>query len=137
MTILVNIYMHMKKRKVIYVPLMLSFLLVGCTNGNNEEIKKGPSIVEALKELKGNLTINGRYTQKAFYENEIFASSDDSLTYKFLNDERKTLYTLRTDGDEEKKENIFVMGEDGYAYTPLLSYKNEEILKPIVDSNDT
>ena len=127
----------MKKRKVIYVPLMLSFLLVGCTNGNNEEIKKEPSIAETLKELKGNLTINGRYTQKAFYENEIIASSDDSLTYKFLNDERRTLYTLRTDGDEEKEENIFVMGEDGYAYTPLLNYKNEEILKPIVDNNDT
>ena len=71
------------KKRIIYIPLMLSFLLSGC----NQEIKKDTSIVEAINDLKGNVTAFGNYIQKAFYEKNEIASSDELITFKFLNDD--------------------------------------------------
>ena len=120
------------KKRIIYIPLMLSFLLSGC----NQEIKKDTSIVEAINDLKGNLTITGNYNQTAYYEENEIASSSELLTFKFLNDEKKSRYNSISSENEIVKENIYLMGEDGYTYTPLLNYKNEVFLNQMYDEDE-
>ena len=53
----------MKKNRIIYIPLILSFVLSGC----NQTEKKETPIVNAINDLKGNLTITGNYNQTAYY----------------------------------------------------------------------
>ena len=120
------------KKRIIYIPLMLSFLLSGC----NQEIKKDTSIVEAINDLKGNVTAFGNYIQKAFYEKNEIASSDELITFKFLNDEKKSRYNSISSEDKIVEENIYLMGEDGYTYVPLLNYKNESYLEQIYDEDE-
>lgn len=80
----INILLTMKKNRFIYIPLMLSFVLSGC----NQTEKKETPIVNAINDLKGNLTITGNYNQTAYYEENEIASSSELLTFKFLNDEK-------------------------------------------------
>ena len=122
----------MKKRRIIYIPLMLSFLLSGCNQGT----KKDTPIVNAINDLKGNLTVTGNYNQIAYYENTEIASSSELLTFKFLNDETKSRYNSISNENEIVEENIYLMGEDGYTYTPLLNYKNEVFINQIYDENE-
>ena len=121
----------MKKNRIIYIPLILSFVLSGC----NQTEKKTP-IVNAINDLKGNLTVTGNYNQIAYYENTEIANSSELLTFKFLNDEKKSRYNSISSENEIVKENIYLMGENGYTYIPLLNYKNEVFLNQIYDENE-
>ena len=59
LNIFINILLTMKKNRIIYIPLILSFVLSGC----NQTEKKETPIVSAINDLKGNLTITGNYNQ--------------------------------------------------------------------------
>ena len=122
----------MKKNRIIYIPLILSFVLSGC----NQTEKKETPIVNAINDLKGNLTITGNYNQTAYYEENEIASSSELLTFKFLNDEKKSRYNSISSENEIVKENIYLMGENGYTYIPLLNYKNEVFLNQIYDEEE-
>ena len=61
LNIFINILLTMKKNRIIYIPLILSFVLSGC----NQTEKKETPIVNAINDLKGNLTITGNYNQTA------------------------------------------------------------------------
>lgn len=111
---------------------MLSFVLSGC----NQTEKKETPIVNAINDLKGNLTITGNYNQTAYYEENEIASSSELLTFKFLNDEKKSRYNSISSENEIVKENIYLMGENGYTYTPLLNYKNEVFLNQMYDEDE-
>ena len=63
LNIFINILLTMKKNRIIYIPLILSFVLSGC----NQTEKKETPIVNAINDLKGNLTITGNYNQTAYY----------------------------------------------------------------------
>lgn len=128
----INILLTMKKNRFIYIPLILSFVLSGC----NQETKKDTPIVNAINDLKGNLTVTGNYNQTAYYEENEIASSSELLTFKFLNDEKKSRYNSISSENEIVKENIYLMGENGYTYTPLLNYKNEVFLNQMYDENE-
>ena len=124
LNIFINILLTMKKNRIIYIPLILSFVLSGC----NQTEKKETPIVNAINDLKGNLTITGNYNQTAYYEENEIKSSSELLTFKFLNDEKKSRYNSISSENEIVKENIYLMGENGYTYIPLLNYKNEVFL---------
>lgn len=98
--------------------------------------KKETPIVNAINDLKGNLTITGNYNQTAYYEENEIASSSELLTFKFLNDEKKSRYNSISSENEIVKENIYLMGENGYTYIPLLNYKNEVFLNQIYDEEE-
>lgn len=122
----------MKKNRIIYIPLILSFVLSGC----NQTEKKETPIVNAINDLKGNLTITGNYNQTAYYEENEIKSSSELLTFKFLNDEKKSRYNSISSENEIVKENIYLMGENGYTYIPLLNYKNEVFLNQMYDEDE-